>query len=50
MGELAASLAHELNQPLAAILQNAGAIQTLLAVENPDLDGEIEDGDFLLDP
>ena len=38
MGELAASLAHELNQPLAAILHNAEAIQSLLAVENPDLD------------
>jgi signal transduction histidine kinase len=38
MGELAASIAHELNQPLAAILQNAETIQSLLAVENPDLD------------
>jgi signal transduction histidine kinase len=38
MGELAASIAHELNQPLAAILQNAEVIQSLLAVENPDLD------------
>ena len=38
MGELAASLAHELNQPLAAILHNAEAIQSLLAVDNPDLD------------
>jgi signal transduction histidine kinase len=38
MGELAASLAHELNQPLAAILHNAEAIQSLLAVDNPDID------------
>jgi signal transduction histidine kinase len=38
MGELAASIAHELNQPLAAILQNAETIQSLLAVENPDFD------------
>jgi two-component system sensor kinase FixL len=38
MGELAASLAHELNQPLAAILHNAEAIQSLLAVDTPDLD------------
>lgn len=38
MGELAASLAHELNQPLAAILHNAEAIQSLLAVDIPDLD------------
>jgi signal transduction histidine kinase len=31
MGELATSLAHELNQPLNAILQNAGVAQMLLA-------------------
>jgi signal transduction histidine kinase len=31
MGELAASLAHELNQPLNAILQNAGVAQMMLA-------------------
>ena len=31
MGELATSLAHELNQPLNAILQNAGVAQVLLA-------------------
>lgn len=37
MGELAASIAHELNQPLAAILQNAEVIQSLLAVDKPDL-------------
>ncbi len=30
MGELATSLAHELNQPLNAILQNAGAAQMML--------------------
>jgi signal transduction histidine kinase len=34
MGELATSLAHELNQPLNAILQNAGVAQMLLA-SNP---------------
>jgi signal transduction histidine kinase len=38
MGELAAALAHELNQPLAAILQNAESIESMLAVENPNLD------------
>jgi signal transduction histidine kinase len=37
MGELAASLAHELNQPLAAILNNAEAIQNMLQAENPEL-------------
>jgi signal transduction histidine kinase len=34
MGELASSLAHELNQPLNAILQNAGVAQMLLAANN----------------
>jgi signal transduction histidine kinase len=38
MGELAASLAHEINQPLAAIRSNAEAIQNMLEIEQPDLD------------
>jgi two-component system sensor kinase FixL len=38
MGELAASLAHELNQPLAAILSNAQAAQRFLAAAPLDLD------------
>jgi signal transduction histidine kinase len=38
MGELAASLAHEINQPLAAIRSNAEAIQNLLEAKQPDLD------------
>lgn len=38
MGEFAASLAHEINQPLAAILNNAHAAQRLLAKDPPDLD------------
>jgi signal transduction histidine kinase len=37
MGELAASLAHEINQPLAAIRSNAEAIQSMLETEAPDL-------------
>jgi signal transduction histidine kinase len=37
MGELATSLAHELNQPLAAILANAQAARRLLAADEPDL-------------
>jgi signal transduction histidine kinase len=37
MGELAASLAHEINQPLAAIRSNAEAIQSMLESERPDL-------------
>jgi signal transduction histidine kinase len=38
MGELAASLAHEINQPLAAILSNAQAVSTMLRAASPDLD------------
>jgi PAS domain S-box-containing protein len=37
MGELTASLAHELNQPLTAILSNAQAALRFLQSENPDL-------------
>ncbi|UCC95621.1 MAG: PAS domain S-box protein [Candidatus Omnitrophota bacterium] len=37
MGELTAALAHELNQPLAAILSNAQAAQRFLARQKPDL-------------
>jgi PAS domain S-box-containing protein len=38
MGELAASLAHELNQPLTAILSNAQAAQRLMATHPVDLE------------
>ena len=38
MGELAASLAHELNQPLTAIMSSAQAALRLTAVDSPDLD------------
>jgi two-component system, LuxR family, sensor kinase FixL len=37
LGELSGSLAHELNQPLAAILSNAQAAQRLLARDPPQL-------------
>jgi signal transduction histidine kinase len=37
MGELTASLAHELNQPLTAILSNAQAAQRILASDTADL-------------
>jgi PAS domain S-box-containing protein len=37
MGELSASMAHELNQPLTAILTNAQAAQRFLAASQPDL-------------
>jgi signal transduction histidine kinase len=38
MGELAASIAHEVNQPLAAILGNAETCLRWLARDKPDLD------------
>lgn len=37
LGELAASMAHELNQPLAAILSNAQAARRFLAAPAPDM-------------
>lgn len=37
MGELAASIAHELNQPLSAIIANAQAARHLLESDPPDL-------------
>jgi two-component system, LuxR family, sensor kinase FixL len=42
LGELSGSLAHELNQPLAAILSNAQAAQRFLARDDVDL-AEIKD-------
>jgi signal transduction histidine kinase len=38
LGELAAGLAHELNQPLTAVLASTQAAQRLLAEEPPELD------------
>jgi signal transduction histidine kinase len=38
MGGLTASLAHELNQPLASIQSNAEAARLFLAVQQPDLE------------
>jgi PAS domain S-box-containing protein len=51
MGELAAAIAHEINQPLAAILANARAAQHFLGGSPPDVDearealGDIIDDD-----
>jgi two-component system sensor kinase FixL len=42
IGELTASLAHELNQPLSGILANARAAQRFLAAPRPNL-GEVRD-------
>ena len=38
LGELAAGMAHELNQPLTAVLANTQAASRLLAEDTPDLD------------
>jgi C4-dicarboxylate-specific signal transduction histidine kinase len=46
MGQLTASLTHQLNQPIAAALSNAEAIQSMLESERPDLEklrGAIDD-------
>jgi PAS domain S-box-containing protein len=37
LGELAASIAHEVNQPLAAVVADANACLNWLAADNPDL-------------
>ena len=37
LGQLASALAHELNQPLGAILRNAEAAEMFLQADNPDL-------------
>jgi C4-dicarboxylate-specific signal transduction histidine kinase len=37
MGEMAAAIAHDLNQPLGAILNNVGVAEMLLATDPPDL-------------
>jgi signal transduction histidine kinase len=42
VGELSASIAHELNQPLSAILGNAEAAQFMLQMASPDL-SELKD-------
>ncbi len=42
MGELAATLAHEINQPLSAIMSNAQAARRYLAAPSPDLE-EVRD-------
>jgi PAS domain S-box-containing protein len=42
LGELAASIAHEVNQPLCAIVANAQAVERLLAAAAPDL-GEVRE-------
>src|SRR5579864_8370095 len=38
MGELTASVAHEINQPLAAVVNNANACSRMLANQSPDIE------------
>ena len=38
MGQLASALAHEINQPLGAILRNAEAAELIMQNASPDLD------------
>lgn len=42
LGVFAASIAHELNQPLAGIITNANTCRRMLAADPPDLDGARE--------
>ena len=42
MGELTASIAHEVNQPLAGIITNAGTCLRMLAANPPNVDGARE--------
>lgn len=41
LGELAASIAHEVNQPLAGIVNNANACIRMLSVSPPNIDGAV---------
>jgi len=42
LGTLAASIAHEINQPLSGIVTNAGTCQRMLAAAPPNVDGALE--------
>ena len=42
MGELMASIAHEINQPLAGIVTNANTCLRMLAIDEPNLEGARE--------
>jgi PAS domain S-box-containing protein len=49
MGELAASIAHETNQPLAAVIANAEACLRWLDRETPDLDAARRSVEWIID-
>ncbi len=42
LGALTASIAHEVNQPLAGIITNAGTCLRMLAADPPNIDGALE--------
>lgn len=42
LGTLAASIAHEINQPLSGIVNNAGACQRMLSADPPNVVGALE--------
>jgi len=42
LGKLAASIAHEINQPLSGIVTNASTCQRMLAAAPPNVDGALE--------
>ncbi|MCW3098713.1 MAG: multi-sensor signal transduction histidine kinase [Chthonomonadaceae bacterium] len=42
LGALAASIAHEVNQPLSGIITNASTCQRMLAADPPNVDGALE--------
>jgi signal transduction histidine kinase len=42
LGTLAASIAHEINQPLSGIVTNASICQRMLAAARPNIDGALE--------
>jgi len=44
LGTLAASIAHEINQPLSGIVTNANTCLRMLAAETPDIQGAVETG------
>jgi C4-dicarboxylate-specific signal transduction histidine kinase len=49
LGEMTASIAHEVNQPLAAVVANAEACLRWLERETPDLDGARRSVEWIID-
>jgi PAS domain S-box-containing protein len=49
MGQLTASIAHEVNQPLAAVVANAGACLSWLERETPDLEAARRSVEWIID-